>query len=360
MPASKLDTSRGFSPKLVPGPDIGRPSTDVVRLDGLLERSILSPALLQLLLSLARVRNAVSSFRLEGERVDFDRARAVVDGEAARTPSEEGVLRLTRAYAGLASGRVPPLTVEGIQSIHRTLFTELLTDDHGTSREEWVGVLRPARNVILDASGVRFRPTPPARTRPELLALLEWYNSVRHLWQPPVVAALFFAEFQAIHPFMDGNGRVGRFLNAAILVDMGCKQAPLAPIDLRFLRSSDRYYEYLATTNGGRRYDLWTRYFVGEVLHAYRLARSQADLSGVVEGFSRPSTQALLRWILSGSGAWFSSGDYPNPKRNSQPALWASLNELRKAGVVEARGDRRGRRYRLSPAFLPELYPTKL
>lgn len=360
MPTTKPDTSGGFAPAIRPGRDIAAPAVDVLRLDGLLERSVLSPKIHQLLQSLVRVRNAVSSFRLEGERVELDRARALVEGEAAHTASEKGVVRLAKAYSELAAGRLPALTVDGIRGVHRDLFNGLLSDDRGTLRDDWVGVLKPDQNYVVDATGVRFVPTPPARTKKELQALLDWYGSVRNLWQPPVVAALFFAEFQGIHPFMDGNGRVGRLLNTAVLVDMGCKQAPLAPIDLRFLRSSERYYEFLASTNSGRRYDLWTRYFVGEVLHAYRLARSQADLNVVVNRFSRPSTQALLRWILGGSGGWFASGDYPNPKHYSQPALWAALDELRRAGIVEAQGDRRGRKYRLDPTFLPEFYPSRL
>jgi len=360
MPQSKVDTSHGFSPASRFNREVGRAAADILRLDGLLEVGILSPQIHQVLLTVARSRNAVSSFRMEGERVELERVRAILDGQSPATRPEIGVKRLADAYAKLARGQIPDLSVGGICTLHRDMFSGILVDEKGADREAWVGTLKVQQNSIIDPGGVRFIPTPPGRTVRELEALLEWYDSVRGLWLPPIVAAVFFAEFQAIHPFMDGNGRIGRLLNVALLVDMGCTQAPLAPIDLRLFRSSDHYYELLATTNAGTRYDLWARYFVGEIRHAYRVARKQADLSDVVEKFTRSSTRSILSWILSGSGAWFSRGEFPNPVGYSQPALWAALDELSSAGIIESKGQRRGRRYRLQPRFLAGLYAGRV
>ncbi len=304
---------------------------------------------------MARVRNAVSSFRLEGETVDLDRARQVVDGAAPASPSEIGVLRLAHAYSGLATGHRTTLTVDGLTALHKRLFKGLLEDP------EWEGVLKTSQNFIInEGSGTaRFTPTPPERTRQELEQLLAWYEEARFSLLPPVVAATFFAEFQAIHPFMDGNGRLGRLLNIAILAELGCRKAPLIPLDTRLFRTSERYYEFLGTTNSGENYHHWTRYFVHEAREAYRAAAKQANLAPFVSSFSKESTKRVLRWILGGTGEWFSRGDYPNPRRYSQPALWAALDELRRAGIVEARGERRGRRYRLRSRFLADVYARR-
>ena len=354
MPSSKRDTSGGFRPALRPGADIGLPGVECLRLDGVLETRLLSPQLHQILLGMARVRNAVSSFRLEGETVELDRARQLMDGAAPASPSETGVLRLARAYSELGQGRTVGLTVEDMLAFHKRLFDGILNP-------AWVGALKTEQNYIVNAGtgSLRFTPTPPGRTQRELEELLSWYEGARFTLPPPVIAAIFFAEFQAIHPFMDGNGRVGRFLNVAILRDLGCSKAPLIPLDTRFFRTSEHYYEYLATTNAGEDYYHWTRYFVQQVREAYKAAAKQANLGPLVSGFSKESTRRLLRWILSGTGEWFSRSDYPNPGKYSQPALWSALDELKRAKILEARGEKRGRRYRLRSSFLAEIYARR-
>lgn len=354
MPATKRDTTGGFHPGLRPREDIGLPAAECLRLDGVLETRLLSPQLHQILLGMARIRNAVSSFRLEGETVELNRARQLVEGEAPATPSETGVFRLAEAYTGLSQGKVPRFTLKDVLGTHRHLFEGIMEREH-------VGVLKPEQNYIINAGSgaVRFVPTPPERTEEELTQLLMWYAESRFTLLPPIIAAIFFAEFQAIHPFMNGNGRLGRFLNVAILVDLGCARAPLIPMDTRFFRTSDHYYDYLGTTNTGEDYYHWTRYFVQQTREAYKAAAKQANLAPLVSGFSKESTRRLLRWVLSGSGDWFSRGNYPNPRHYSQPALWAALDDLKKAGVLEAQGERRGRRYRLRSRFLADVYARR-
>jgi len=303
---------------------------------------------------MARARNAVSSFRLEGETVELNRARELLEGRKPASPSELGVVRLAEAYTGLASGDIPKLSIDGLCSLHRTLFTDVI-------RPEWVGVLKPEQNFIVNtgSNSVRFTPTPPERTTGELDSLFQWYRESRFSHLPPVIASVFFAEFEAIHPFMDGNGRIGRLLNIAVLTDLGLRRAPLIPLDTRFFRTSEHYYDFLGSTNSGENYSLWTRYYATEAQAAYQVAAKQANLGPLVSRFSRESTKTILRWVLAGDGGWFSRGDYPNPKRYSPPALWSSLTELVRAGLLETRGEMRGRQYRLKSKFLADVYARR-
>ncbi|MCI4329617.1 MAG: Fic family protein [Thermoplasmata archaeon] len=355
MPASKPDTSHGFRPSVPYSEDIVRPANEILRLDGRLETRLLSTQLHQVVLGVARLRNAVSSLRMEGEVVEMDRARAVLEGGRPTSPTEDGFLRLAKAYGGLSRGVLPELSIRGIVQKHRELFD-------GVLESASAGRLKTEQNSIISSGTGRpiFLPTPPERVEAELNALLDWYRTDRYRFPSPVTAGLFFAEFQAIHPFGDGNGRIGRYLNSAILQDLGLKRISAVPLDLRFFRSSDHYYEFLATTNSGSNYALWIRYFVKEVEHAYRLADRQANLAPVVNKFTRPSTRSVLRWVLGGEGGWFRRGDFPNPRKLSAPAVWAALDELRRGGIVEARGERRGRAYRLNSRFLAELYAARL
>jgi fido (protein-threonine AMPylation protein) len=355
MPALKPDTSQGFRPSVPSSEEIVRPANEVMRLDGRLEIRLLSTQLHQVVLGVARLRNAVSSLRMEGEVVEMDRARAVLDGRSPASPTEAGFLRLAKAYGGLARGVVPELSIRGIVRKHLELFDGVLAAAPA-------GQLKAEQNSIVNSGTGRpiFLPTPPDRVEAELTALLDWYRSDRFRFPAPVTAGLFFAEFQAIHPFGDGNGRIGRYLNSAILQDLGLKRISAVPLDLRFFRSSDHYDEMLATTHSGSNFSLWIRYFVKEVEHAYRLADRQANLGPVVNRFTRASTRSVLRWVLAGEGGWFRRGEFPNPGKFSAPSLWAALDELRKGGIVEARGERRGRAYRLNSQFLADLSAARL
>ena len=112
----------------------------------------------------------------------------------------------------------------------------------------------------------------------------------------------------------------------------------------------------LATTNSGRQYRLWTRYYVRELEKAYKAAARRGDLRSTFARFTKPSTRALLRWTLTCGGEWFHRGDYPNPKGYSGPALWAALQELVRERILESEGKAKGRRYRVRSGFLGEVY----
>jgi Fic family protein len=347
----KVDTSSEFRPRTPTGPDIHGPAVASIRLDGALDRSLLSPHLHQTLLGMARIRNAVSSLQLEGEPVELGQARQVVTSRKPGNSAERGVVNLASAYEDLANGKLPIFSLSGIRESHRRLF-------QGVLESNIVGELKKTQNAITDVTGTRtfFLPTPPERTGAEMDSLFRWLTGNTHSAFPPVVAALFFAEFQAIHPFADGNGRLGRYLNVALLYKLGLKNIPLVPLDTRFFRTSESYYECLASTNSGRDYHVWTRYYLRQLQRAYQIAVRRGDLATEVNRFSKNSTQGLLRWILLGSGEWFGRGDYPNRAGYSGPALWGALKELVAANVLEQRGAGKGRQYRLSSKFMASVY----
>jgi Fic family protein len=351
MSVAKPDTRAAFAPSIPSGPDITNPAISAIRFDGKLDRSILSAQIHQVLLGMARSRNAVSSFRLEGENVDLERARQVLETQSPESPAERGVLQLSQAYRAISEGRLPEFTIRGFEEAHREIFTGVL--DNGI-----VGELKTSANVITDVTGTqeRFRPTPPENVRADLDALLLWLEQNQGRLLPTVVAAIFFAEFEAIHPFSNGNGRLGRYLNIALLRKLGLKNSALIPLDTRFFRTSDHYYEYLATTNTGRDYLLWTRYYGNQVQKAYEIADRRGDLRKTTAQFSKASTRSMLLWVLTGSGGWFQRGDYPNPKHYSGPALWGALHELVSAGILDSRGESKGRQYRVKSTFLAGVY----
>lgn len=354
----KPDSSRGFRPTLVVTEDMHGRSTETLRLDGRLEAAVLSPSIHQLILAIARLRNVVSSLQIEGQAVDLQAARKVLDKEMPQTTEETEVLLLSKAYMELHSfARPPDLSVDYVRRIHGRLFPDGLGLDAGP-----VGRFKETPNGIYSQTEGRmiFEATPPERTEAEIKALIEWIKVDARVLPPALAAALFFVEFQAIHPFGDGNGRVGRFLNLVVLRRLGYRNVCLVPLDGRFFRTRNRYYKTLRTTNAGRNYQLWSRYYAEQLHRAYELAVNRADLHPLLDRFSRASTRSVLEWCLAGDGGWFSRSDFPNPKRYSPPALTSSLAELLHGGVLDGRGMKRGREYRLSTEFLRRVYGREL
>jgi Fic family protein len=355
----KQNTSRGFKPNLHISKEITVPDRDALRLDGRLDVGVLSPALHRLLLSMARVRNVVSSLNLEGKGIHLDDARRAVESGRPTTANDEAVLRFAEEYARIhewTSSQVPEPSVGLICSLH----SRLLAGDPDIPQED-LGQLKSRQNGLIEASTgmMRFEATPPERTTAELESLFEWYKENRDLLPRLAVAAIYFAEFQAIHPFHDGNGRIGRVLNMMALKQLGFQNIALVPIDGRFFRTSDKYYEKLASTNDGVTWHVWARYYARQVLRAYEIAQRRADLRPILDQQTSNSTRRVMEWVLQGDGTWFKHSDYPNTEGLSPASVTGAFRTLVEEGVLEGRGETRGREYRLSTRFLQQIYSSE-
>lgn len=356
MPLEKADTSGGFDPVISTGADVTRPCLHALRHDGMLEKGTLSPAIHRLLLNMARVKNVVSSLRLEDKEIDLERARLAVQGGHTFDPNERQVLRFAKKYAWIdrtPTGDLPDLSLDLMLDWH----AELLQDDEDIDPDH-LGTLKEEQNSIMDRTSgrVRFYPTPPERTEAELEALLAWYNRVSGQSLPGAVAAIFFAELQAIHPFVDGNGRLGRILNVLLLKKLGHENVALVPLDGRFFATQDKYYEKIASTNDGETWFVWTRYFAKQLQRAYEIAVRRADLRPLLDEQSSDVTRDVLEWVLQGAGRQFKRGDYPNPDGYSLSSITTALGNLVEQGILEPEGEKRGRTYRLSTEFLETVY----
>ncbi|MFA5862844.1 MAG: Fic family protein, partial [Candidatus Thermoplasmatota archaeon] len=193
-----------------------------------------------------------------------------------------------------------------------------------------------------------FLATPKEDTVAELEALIRWHENEAYRLPAPIAAAILFAEFESIHPFPDGNGRLGRLLNLWALKANGLKNAFLAPIDERFKRSQDRFYAALRTTNLGDSYSAYCGYYLTQLRAAFEQAQYLGRLGDVFDELPRASARGVLEWILSArADDWFKRGDYPNDEAVSDATLTTILSELTALGFLEAQGERKGRKYRL-------------
>ena len=187
---------------------------------------------------------AIASSRIEGVAPSVHRVALaeLAQQEEVRGLSEQvrAVARnvtLVRAAAEELSG-AQPVTADRLLALHRSLLPDS-PEHHGIrSTQNWVG---GSSYHPLDAD---FVPPPPELV-PDLVAdLLTYLNGATHA--PLIQAALVHAQFETIHPFADGNGRVGRALIHTVLTRRGLLAGMILPTSPVLSTLSDEYVEALS------------------------------------------------------------------------------------------------------------------
>lgn len=94
------------------------------------------------------------------------------------------------------------------------------------------------------------------------ITALENYINYDNSVHPLVQAALIHYQFEAIHPFIDCNGRVGRILNTLFLIERGLLEHPVLPISESLKRVAAQYYMLLQEVSDTGNYDMWVKFFL--------------------------------------------------------------------------------------------------
>lgn len=119
--------------------------------------------------------------------------------------------------------------------------------------QNWIGGSRPGNAI--------FVPPPPDVVPAALSELERWIHRDDEL--PPLVrAGLAHVQFETIHPFLDGNGRIGRLLIALLVEHWGLLSTPLLYLSLAFQRRREEYYRRLSTVRTDGDWEGWTAYFL--------------------------------------------------------------------------------------------------
>lgn len=349
----KPDTSQGFHPKFALTAELLSPARDAFRMDGTLDGSILGPRLHRFLLDWARLRSVYSSSKMEGNPISLEEAGRVLQRGVAERPSEREVLQLSHAYTRMhETERFDPLTVTDILRYHKEIFAEAELEDGEP------GELKDKPNGVWDdaLAGYVFEATPPESTTAELEALLKWYYSDGELLEPALAAGMFFVEFQAIHPFLDGNGRVGRLINQRLLRASGFRNVTLTAFDGVIFRRSETYYKALRATNTGQNYHVWLRFHADCLRQAYKEAIERGDLQPLLDEVAAGCERDVFGWALTSGMAWFQRSTYPNPNGYAAVTISQALASLVDRKILERQGETKGARYRLREDLLRSVY----
>lgn len=193
--------------------------------------------------------------------------RRILEAEFAgdEDVNDEAARRVVGNLAALQAAIATPVPagVDDLLGWHR-----LLMEGHPRMRSEAIGALRTQQNWI---GGGSFGPRdaeyiPPAPEEvPRLLEDLVDFSARTEL-TPVALAALAHAQFEVIHPFVDGNGRVGRALLQQLLVSRARLEAPV-PISVPWSRDTDRYISGLRSFQDGD-VESWLLYASWSVIEA--------------------------------------------------------------------------------------------
>jgi Fic family protein len=242
----------------------------LARLSGV---SGLVPSVEWLLYSAIR-KEALLTSQIEGTQASLadlfdDEAGLVV----TNTDDVEEVSNYLRAFKHVRNelGRADglPISLRLLCNAHRLLMTGVrgANKQPGELRrsQNWIGGTRPGNAV--------FVPPPPGRVAP-LLADLERYIHEPNPALPALVrVALVHVQFETIHPFLDGNGRIGRLLIAALMEHWGLLPEPLMYLSGYLKQHQAVYYQRLAVVRTGGDWEAWVSFF----LEAVEVAATEAE-----------------------------------------------------------------------------------
>jgi len=228
-------------------------------------------------------KEAVVSSQIEGTQATLVDLLSFEAGEAVSADADvEEVCRyldaLSYARAQLADPAGLPLSMRLLNGAHSRLMRGARGADKqpGEVRrtQNWIGGTRPGNAVYV--------PPPPSRLGGILSDFEKYIHGGNDL--PPLVrAGLLHVQFETIHPYLDGNGRIGRLLVTLLLGHWKLLSQPTLYLSLYFKRHRDEYYRRLGAVRTGGDWEGWLEYFLdGVATIAGEAVASARDLSALV------------------------------------------------------------------------------
>lgn len=295
-------------------------------------------------------REAVLSSRIEGTRTSLSDLLADEAGQPPHAPPDD--VHEVRNYVvaldyGIERLKALPLSLRLVRELHQRLMQgvrgERATPGEFRRSQNWIG---PYGSTPANAPYV---PPPPAEMQ---AALAAWEGFLHSRGELPdlVQCALMHEHFEAIHPFLDGNGRVGRLLITLFLIERGRLSQPLLYLSEFIERNRDDYYRSLMRVRTHGDWNGWLHYFLAGVEWSARRASRQAqqllalraDLHARLAG--QPRALPLIDALFE--NPYLDSGRVKRLLGVSDPTARKLLAALEAAGIVrETSGRNWGRQY---------------
>ena len=294
-------------------------------------------------------KEAVLSSRIEGTQATLGELLAAeADANAVRSSADlqEVGNYVTALEYGLERLETLPVSLRLVRELHECLMRgvrgDAATPGEFRRSQNWIG---PPGCTLENATYV---PPPPS----ELMACLDsWERFLHDDALPPLIhAALAHAQFEAIHPFLDGNGRVGRLLITLLLVEREIIPSPLLYLSAYFEATREEYYQRLLGVTEGGGWEEWLIYFLRGVTLQSRDAVDRIRLiddlfakwkHGLARGRSQLPERALDMFV---ENPFWTVGGVAGRLEVAFTTAQRAIDRLEAAGIVAQVGRRQRNR----------------
>jgi Fic family protein len=299
-------------------------------------------------------KEALLSSQIEGTQSSLSDLLLFESQEIPRVPIDD-VEEVSSYVAALNHGlrRIRddgfPLSLRLIREIHEVL----LRTGRGSGKQpgefrrtqNWIGGTRPGNAT--------FVPPPPERLT-ECLDAFERFLHADHSDGIPLLvkAAMAHVQFETIHPFLDGNGRLGRLLITFLLCAAGALHEPILYLSLYFKAHRQRYYQLLQSVRETGDWESWITFFLeGVVETATEATQSARQLIALFEtdhekvaGLGRPAASTLRVHQLLQKRPVLSIPAATKELSLSEPTVAKAMEHLVRLGIVREMTGKRRRR----------------
>lgn len=288
-------------------------------------------------------KEAVLSSQIEGTQSSLSDLLLYESNEVPSVPLDD-VVEVSSYVAALEHGlqRVQsgfPLSLRLIREMH----TILLSKGRGSNKQpgefrtsqNWIGGSRPGNAA--------FVPPPPDR----LMECLDYFEKYLHQEERPYIslidAGLIHVQFETIHPFLDGNGRIGRLLITFFLIMMGDLRQPNLYLSLFFKNNRSSYYERLSAVRSTGDWEGWLEFFlIGVSETANQVVETSKTVSELfkadvekIKTLKRASVSARQVHELLQKKAIVNATNAAKVLGVSIPTVRTALNHLKDLGIVK-------------------------
>lgn len=212
-------------------------------------------------------KEAVSSSAIEGTQTtlaELYKYEAKIEDKAIRKEDAREVEGYVKAlHQGMEDVKNLSLSLRTVKNMHKVLL-ESARKDQGVPGEfrNFQAYIAPPGTPIEQAT---FIPVPPLEVAPLMDALEQYMNNKKALDDIIVRCGLIHYQFEAIHPFGDGNGRIGRLLIPLFFYEMGAIEYPLVYVSEFFEKDRRIYYDRLLNISERNDWQGWLSYFLEAV-----------------------------------------------------------------------------------------------
>ena len=294
-------------------------------------------------------QEAVLSSRIEGTRTTLSEL-LMEEAAAASSARDPNDMREVRNYVealeyGLVRLDELPLSLRFVRELHERLMQGVrgahMTPGEFRRSQNWIG---PPGSTLATATYV----PPPVDEMNKALGDWELFLHDRTSLPDLVQCALMHEQFEAIHPFLDGNGRVGRLLITLFLVERGRLTQPLLYLSAYIEAHRSDYYDALLRVRTHGDWQSWLLFFLTGVREtavraaeqARQIVRLREEYRQKVQG--QPKAFALVDHVLA--APFMTVAEAQRLLGVTNPTARAAVQSLVKVGLLEEVGDRKWRR----------------